>query len=95
MPAVHRMGDVCTGHGCFPPRPNVQGAGTVFVNGIPAHRQSDMWAPHVCATSVHASVMAGGSSTVFAEKLSIARIGDPVACGSFAMTGSGNVFAGG
>ena len=33
MPAVTRLGDLCTGHGCYPPRPNITAASTVFVNG--------------------------------------------------------------
>ena len=58
MPGVSRLGDVCTGHGCFPSRPSTGASPNVFVNGM-----------------------------------EIARIGDPVACGSAVATGSGNVFA--
>ncbi len=94
MPAVHRLGDICTGHACFPPRPNVQASPNVFVNGIPVHRLGDAWATHCCGSSCHASVLAHGSSTVFVNTLECARIGDPVACGSACATGSPNVFAG-
>lgn len=95
MPAVHLLGGMCTGHACFPPRNNLQAASTVFAEGIPIHRQGDMWAPHVCGLSVHASVLAKGSATVYVEKKQCGRIGDPVACGSFAVDGAGTVFAGG
>lgn len=95
MPAVHRHTDLCTGHGCFPPRPNVQGSTDVFVNGLGAHRVTDTWASHCCGPVCHASVQAGGSGTVYVNGLSLARIGDPVACGSVCATGSQNVFAGG
>jgi uncharacterized Zn-binding protein involved in type VI secretion len=97
MPPVHRLGDIGTGHGCFPPRPNNQGSPDVFVNGIPVHRQSDSWAVHCCPPipACHSSTLAAGSSTVFANGLQLARIGDPVACGSSAATGSGDTFAGG
>lgn len=95
MPAVTRLGDPCTGHGCFPPRPSASASGDVFVNGIPAHRQTDAWASHCCGPSCHGSALASGSATVFANGLQLGRIGDPVACGSAVAVGSGNVFAGG
>lgn len=97
MPAVARLGDSCTGHGCWPPRANAQGSGTVYVNGQPVHRQSDAWAPHTCPelAETHASALASGSATVFVEGKQIGRIGDPVACGSSVASGSGDVFAGG
>ncbi|MGL1931760.1 MAG: hypothetical protein OCC45_08355 [Desulfotalea sp.] len=46
MPAAHRKGDLGTGHGCWPPRPNAAGSGDVFVNGIGWHRVGDSWLPH-------------------------------------------------
>lgn len=95
MPAVHRKGDTGTGHGCWPPRPNIAGSSNVYCNSIPVHRQSDGWAVHCCGPACHASSLAAGSSTVYANSLQLARIGDPVACGSAAASGSGNVFAGG
>lgn len=95
MPAVARLGDTCSGHGCFPPRANVAGSPNVYVNGIAVHRQGDGWATHCCGSSCHASALSAGSSTVYSNGLQLARIGDPVACGSAVAEGSGNVFAGG
>lgn len=97
MPAVTRLGDMGSGHGCWPPRPNTEGSADVFVNGLPVHRQGDAWAAHTCPPipETHASVLASGSSTVFANGKQVGRIGDPVACGSSVATGSENVFAGG
>jgi len=46
MPGVARLGDIGTGHGCFPPRANVQGSPDVYVNDLPVHRQSDAWGSH-------------------------------------------------
>lgn len=48
MIPTSRVGDVCTGHGCFGGRPIAAGAGTVFANGIPVARQGDPMAPHCC-----------------------------------------------
>lgn len=96
MAAVTRLGDICTGHGDFPPRNSTGASGNVFANGIAAHRQGDGWATHCNPVPVcHASVLAAGSSTVYANGLQLGRIGDPVACGSSVATGSGTVFAGG
>lgn len=95
MPAVVRLGDMCTGHGCWPPRPNVEGSPDVFINGLPAHRVGDGWESHTCPAipETHASVAAGGSPTVFVNGRALCRVGDPVACGSTMATGSGDVFA--
>lgn len=95
MPAATRLGDECTGHGCFPPRPNDEASPNVFINGIAAHRQGDHWVTHCCGPSCHDSNLASGSSTVFVNGKQAARIGDPVACGSAIAQGSPNVFIGG
>lgn len=92
MPAVSREGDSCTGHGGFPPRASTGGSGNVLVNGIGVHREGDGWATHCLSSSCHDSALASGSSTVSANGQGIARLGDPVACGSGVATGSGNVF---
>ena len=96
MPAVTRKGDMCTGHGDFPPRNSTSGSPDVFVNGIPAHREGDSWAVHCnSAPSCHAGTLAAGSKTVYVNGRQLGRIGDPVSCGSSVATGSGNVYAGG
>ena len=96
MPAVTRLGDACSGHGSFPPRPSTGASPDVYVNGIAAHRQGDGWAVHCNSVPVcHGSALAAGSSTVFANGLQLGRIGDPVACGSTVAAGSADVFAGG
>ena len=96
MPAVTRLGDSGTGHGCFPPRNSTSGSPNVLVNGKPAHRQGDGWAAHGCSVCApHGGSLASGSSSVYANGKQLGRIGDPVNCGSSVATGSGNVFAGG
>lgn len=97
MPAVSRLGDKCTGHpNGFPPRPNDEASGDVFINGIGAHRQGDHWVTHCNSNpSCHDSVLASGSSTVYCNGKQISRISDPVACGSTVAEGSPDVFAGG
>lgn len=96
MPAASRLGDLCTGHGCFPPRPSIAASPNVFVNGIPKLRVSDPYAVHDCADCAdHGGVVQAGSQTVFVNGLAAARIGDPVDCGSAIAEGSTNVFIGG
>ncbi len=94
MPGVVRYTDNCTGHSCYPPRPNVQGSPDVYVNGLNMHRQTDVWMLHQCSDSSHTGATVTGSGTVYANGLQVARQGDPVSCGSKAMQCSRNVFAG-
>jgi uncharacterized Zn-binding protein involved in type VI secretion len=93
MPAAHRHTDICTGHGCWPPRPNIQGSPDVFVNGLGWHRKTDLWDVH-CCPPCHDGSAQDGSSTVFVNGLRACRVGDPVDCGSYMAGGSPNVFAG-
>jgi len=96
MPAVHRYQDKGTGHGCFPPRPNAQGSGNVFINNKGAHIVGHAWEIHGCGVcSPHGGALAQGSGTVYVNGQQLGRIGDPVDCGSSCAEGSPNVFAGG
>lgn len=92
MPASVRLADVCTGHGCFPSRPNDQGSPNVFVNDRPVHRLGDHWVTHCCPPPCHDGVASSGSPNVFANDKARCRIGDAVSCGSSMATGSPNVF---
>jgi uncharacterized Zn-binding protein involved in type VI secretion len=95
MPAVHRLGDAGTGHGCWPPRSNSGSSPNVAANGILVHRQGDGWPPHSCPPAPpHGSTLAAGSGTVYANGKQLGRIGDPIACGGSAAAGSPNVFSG-
>lgn len=93
MPGVTRLGDLCTGHGCFPARPSVSASSNVFVNGIAVHRLNDGWDTHCCGPACHAGSLVAGSSTVNVNGKAIGRIGDMIDCGSNVAEGSSNVFA--
>ncbi|MEW5885469.1 MAG: PAAR domain-containing protein [Pseudomonadota bacterium] len=95
MPAAHRHRDLCSGHGCWPPRPNAQASTDVRINGRGAHRVGDAWEVHCCPAipECHGSVQAGGSPTVYVNGQALARVGDAVACGSACASGSADVFA--
>lgn len=84
MPPVTLMGHTCTGHGCWPARPSVEGDARLTVGGIPVHCQGHAWAAHTCPSipETHGSVLAAGSPRFTVGGRQIGRIGDPVACGS-------------
>jgi len=92
---VVRLGDFCSGHGCYPPRPNIQASTDVFVNGLGWHRLSDGWAGHGCSIcAAHGGSAATGSTTVFVNGRPACRIGDAVSCGSRMINGSDDVVCG-
>lgn len=97
MPPCHRVSDLNTGVGCFPPVPLAVGCGTVFADKlqVATTNPSHLYIPHCCGPVCHPCFGAVGSGTVFAEKFSVTRIGDPVVCGSFVMLGSPDVNVGG
>lgn len=94
MPAVVRLGDICTGHGCWPPRPNDQASPDFYVNSLGAHRLGDHWVTH-CCVSCHDGNQASGSPTYFVNNKPVARIGDSISCGSSNATGSPNFYVDG
>ena len=82
MPGIAREGELGTGHGCFPPRPNTEGDPTFKINGVPAHAEGMAWGVHTCGDQSHDSVLEAGSPTFRINGKQVGRIGDPVACGS-------------
>ena len=94
MPKVARVGDNCTGHGCWVPRPIPSGASRTFVNNKPVVRTGDDHAPHTCPIipETHSGVCGEGSPNVIIENAKAYRVGDPVSCGGVQAEGSPNVF---
>lgn len=76
-----RVTDMCSGHGCWPPRPAIGNCPRVFLEGLPAHRQGDSWAAH-CCKSCHSSALCMGSPRVYTCGQQQGRQLDPVCCGS-------------
>lgn len=90
-----RLGDICSGHGCFPPTPIVAGSGNVSVNGRPLARQGDPVVAHGCKDcSPHARAIAGGAGSVLINGRPCARITDAVSCGGKVTAGSADVLVG-
>lgn len=91
-----RLGDIHSGHGCFPPTKAIMGSSNVVINGKPALRVGDQFVPHGCPLVPPHPVVAGkGSTTVFTNGKSAMRVGDKTACGCTMIVGSGNVLIGG
>lgn len=96
MPAVTRLGDLCTGHDACPPVALATASGNVLINGKGAGRVGDTYAAHSCKTHPsHAGSIASGSGTVSINGKPAARVGDSVSCGGTVAQGSGNVTIGG
>jgi uncharacterized Zn-binding protein involved in type VI secretion len=98
MPAISRIGDMSTGHGCFPPTALVQTSVTkTYFNGILASVVDSgcQHAPHTCGITTHAGSTrspSSGASKTYIEGFPAARIGDNIACGDAIAEGSANSF---
>ena len=97
MQRVSRDKDLAvTGHLCTFVSPCIASASSVFINGIRVARPGDPLVPHTRPEGpfckFHFAKINMGSSTVFAQGIPVARVGDSADLG-FMMQGSGNVFA--
>ena len=92
MPAVTRLGDNCTGHGCFPSRPSIEGSSTVKVDGKPVVCVDHAYDSHCCGIPCHGGRLSDGSPTVKIDGKKVGRIGDPIDCGSSVLEGSSTVY---
>ena len=89
MPSAVRFSDVCTGHGCFGSRANIEGSPVSFINNLGIHTVGMSWMPHGCAgCPPHGGTQATGSPDTFEGNSPIARVGDGISCGSSNATGS-------
>lgn len=93
MPGIVRLGDLSTGHGCYPPQAAIEASPDVFVDGIAVVTVDCHWATH-CCKSCHDGVSSEGSATVFVNGKPKVRQGDAISCGSHADQCSETVFAG-
>lgn len=78
-----RFKDMCSGHGCFPARPNVGGSLDTFTNNLNQIREGiDGFVCHGCVICpCHGGVVGVGSPTVYTNNCPTARFQDPVSCG--------------
>ncbi len=96
MPAAGRKEDIGSGHDGFPPTPATSGSGDVGINGKPALREGDAFAPHAKPKHPpHGRALSAGSSSVFINGKPAGRVGDAIDCGGAVESGSDDVFIGG
>ena len=97
MPGQARLGDVTVpagDHILYPSTSFIEGADTVFVNGLPATAIGNQFNIHCLGSSCDVPTQDTGSNTVFIEGNGAARIGDRTDCGHLVGTGSFDVFTG-
>lgn len=90
MAAVTRIGDLCTGHDIFPPRALISGSIDYIVCGKGAGRVGDILVTHIAVPPIlppHDGAISAGQPSFLVNGLPIARVGDPVSCGSFMASG--------
>lgn len=98
MPAVSRIGDMSTGHGCFSPTALVATpVSKTFFNGkLAAVVNTDcQHETHCCGPVCHSGSdrsPSSGASKTHIEGNPAARIGDNIACGDAIAEGSPNSF---
>ncbi len=98
MPAISRLGDMSTGHGCFPPTAMVQTPITkTFFNGIIAGVKDSacQFETHSCGIVVHTQeerFVISGASKTYIEGIQAARIADDIGDGDAIAEGSPNSF---
>jgi len=94
MPGAVRLGDMGSGHGCFPPHNVIVGNPKVLIEGMPASCIGDLLTTHCCGPVCHPGAIASGSEKVLVGGRPLAKIGDFVNCGSILITGSTKVRVG-
>jgi uncharacterized Zn-binding protein involved in type VI secretion len=98
MPAVSRLDDLSTGHGCFPPTKLITTpvSKTYFNGKLAAVVSSNCkFQAHVCGLTTHNSdirIPSSGASKTYIEGNKAARIGDNIQCGDAIAEGSSNSF---
>lgn len=92
MPAITRVGDLCTGHGGYPPRAATSGSPDAFCNGKAVVRVGDAYAVHCSSGSCHPGVASSGSPDIFCNGKPVMLIGHAINCGSKVAQGSPDAF---
>lgn len=94
MPMATVLGQLCTGHGSFPPRPSTSGSDKVLIAGVPVVRVGDSYAVHSSSSGSHPGVAQTGSPKVLVAGVQRMRVGDPINCGSRVQQGTPKVLIG-
>ena len=94
MKPVTRVGDIHSGHQCFPPTKGSSGSPNVFANGRAVMRLGDNFKPHGCPKP-HSVIASTGYGKVLVNGKAIVRVSSKTACTATVVMGSPNVVVGG
>lgn len=91
---MSRIGDITTGHGCWPPSVGITASPNVIIDGLNAHTVGDEFTPHTCGKDVHSDKAVKGATKVFINGKPAFRLGDMLQPGGALMAqASWTVFA--
>lgn len=94
MKPVTRIGDIHSGHECFPPTQCSSSSTDVFANKKGVMRVGDSFAPHGCPIP-HSVIASTGYGKVLVNGKPCVRISSSTGCGATVVAGSPNVLLGG
>ena len=87
MSMIAIQGSVCSGHGDFPPREDVDGEPLLKINGVPVMVDGCAFAEHSDGTGVHAGTAVTTRAWVTINGKGVICMDDPVSCGSTVASG--------
>lgn len=87
MVMIAIQGSVCSGHGNFPSRSDVEGDPLLMVNGTPVMVDGSAFAEHSDGTEVHAGTAITTRPWLTINGKGVICVDDPVSCGSTVATG--------
>ncbi len=82
MLTIVRLNDLCSGHGCYPPRKSITCSPDILVEGDYVCRYGDKLAQHGCPTCTYHGGTHIGERTSYGNGFAIQVKGDPIDCGS-------------
>jgi len=95
MVTVVLEGDLCSGHGKFPPRPSLLAVNQKFkINGKAALCVGDKFETHCSSSSCHDGTVITGNSKFTIGGKAVAVTGSQLDCGSTIPEGSSNLTIG-
>ena len=95
MKQIMRLYDIGSGHDCYPPRKIITANPLIRINGKPVARIGDIYEIHVCKDNSdlkHSGYQACGNYLDRFGNIPVARKGDCISCGGYALTSSPNIY---
>lgn len=87
MAMIAIQGSVCSGHGNFPPRADIEGEPLLRINGVPVMVDGCAFAEHSDGTERHGGKAVTTRPWLTVNGKGVVCVDDPVSCGSTVATG--------